>query len=417
MLPTSALAQEMETPAAGAPVEKTAKDVSKAADPTTAPTVAVTASTEDSVLPTKGDIAPQSGEGIAVYSSGPVAKVGDTEYDTLEEILGVMEPVEITLLDDVSEALAVYAATTINMDGHTISSDIAAYDSLTLKNGTVTGEITVDAVGGVFTMTAPADAAAAIDGGLNVVSGSCYISGAKIGVKGTLTFGGDDLVITGTEKAVELTSEAEPASKTFYGSTSVDGETTEEATFNTDTYKVSGGVAKKLTNKLSDNVTPPAQASVTLDSTERNVTAGETVTFTATYTGTGTLDAYIQKNGQDENVAVTLEKAEDGTYTVSAKIDAETPTRDYTLYVHEVNNSFVQAKATIHVTALTPVAEVNGKRYALLNNAFAAANDGDTVTMLANHTTDWDAVDAGDESTLAIVTKKLTLDFFCSAAG
>ena len=144
MLPTSALAQEMETPAAGAPVEKTAKDVSKAADPTTAPTVAVTASTEgsvpateDSVLPTKGDIAPQNGEGIAVYSSGPVAKVGDTEYETLNEILAGMEPVDITLLDDVSEPLAVYATTTINMDGHTISSDIEAYDSLTLTNGTV----------------------------------------------------------------------------------------------------------------------------------------------------------------------------------------------------------------------------------------------------------------------------------------
>ena len=417
MLPTSALAQEMETPAAGASVEAT-KGTPETTAPTTAPTVAVTASTEgsvpateDSVLPTKGDIAPQSGEGIAVYSSGPVAKVGDTEYETLNEILAGMEPVDITLLDDVSEPLAVYATTTINMDGHTISSDIEAYDSLTLTNGTVKGNITVDiSDDGAFTMTAPGNAEVAIDGGLKVNAGSCSIIGAKIGVKGTMSFDGDDLVITGTEKAVELTSAAEPASKTFYGSTSVDGETTEEATFDTDTYKVSGGVAKKLTNKLSDNVTPPAQASVTLDSTERNVTAGETVTFTATYTGTGTLDAYIQKNGQDENVAVTLEKAEDGTYTVSAKIDAETPTRDYTLYVHEVNNSSVQAKATIHVTALTPVAEVNGKRYALLNNAFAAANDGDTVTMLANHETDWDAVDAGDESTLAIVTKKLTLD-------
>ena len=429
MLPTSALAQEMETSAASAPVADT-KGAPKVTDPTAAPTTAGTTpadttptvaattpmestvpATADGTLAAEGKVAPQNGEGIAVYSSGPVAKVGDTEYDTLEEILGVMEPVEITLLDDVSEALAVYATTTINMDGHTISSDIEAYDSLTLTNGTVKGNITVDiSDDGAFTMTAPADAAAAIDGGLNVVSGSCSVSGAKIGVKGALTFDGDDLVITGTEKAVELTSEAEPASKTFYGSTSVDGETTEEATFDTDTYKVSGEVAKKLTNKLSDNVTPPAQASVTLDSTERNVTAGETVTFTATYTGTGTLDAYIQKNGQDENVAVTLEKAEDGTYTVSAKIGAETPTRDYTLYVCEVNNSFVQAKATIHVTALTPVAEVNGKRYALLNNAFAAANDGDTVTMLANHTTDWEAVNAGDESTLAIVTKKLTLD-------
>ena len=419
MLPTSALAQEMETPAAGASVEAT-KGTPETTAPTTAPTVAVTASTkgsvpatEDSVLSTEGDIAPQNGEGSAVYSNGYVAEINGTPYETLEEALdvalGETEPVEIALLSNVTEDIIIYAATTINMNSFSITGNIDATASLTLKNGTVVGNVTVD-TDGTFIMTAPGNAEVAIDGGLEVNAGSCSIIGAKIGVKGTMSFDGDDLVITGTEKAVELTSAAEPASKTFYGSTSVDGETTEKATFDTDTYKVSGGVAKKLTNKLSDNVTPPAQASVTLDSTERNVTAGETVTFTATYTGTGTLDAYIQKNGQDENVAVTLEKAEDGTYTVSAKIDAETPTRDYTLYVHEVNNSFVQAKATIHVTALTPVAEVNGKRYALLNNAFAAANDGDTVTMLANHTTDWDAVDAGDESTLAIVTKKLTLD-------
>ncbi len=413
MLPTSALAQEMETPAAGASVEAT-KGTPETTAPTTAPTVTVTASTEgsvpateDSVLSTEGDIAPQNGEGSAVYSNGYVAEINGTPYETLEEALDHVDEGEITLLDNISvEVLEIYGAT-INMNGHSITSAIEAYDSLTLKDGTVNGTVKVD--GGTFTLTA-AGAEVAINGELNVISGSCSVTGAKVGVKGTLYFDGTDMLITGTDKAVDLDKAAEPASKTFYGSTSVDGETTEEATFDTDTYKVSGGVAMKLTNKLSDNVTPPAQASVTLDSTEQNVTAGETVTFTATYTGTGTLDAYIQKNGQDENVAVTLERAEDGTYTVSAKIDAETPTRDYTLYVHEVNNSFVQAKATIHVTALTPVAEVNGKRYALLNNAFAAANDGDTVTMLANHTTDWEAVDAGDESTLAIVTKKLTLD-------
>ena len=37
-------------------------------------------------------------------------------------------------------------------------------------------------------------------------------------------------------------------------------------------------------------------------------------------------------------------------------------------------------------------------------------DNGDTVKLLANHETDWDAVNAGDESTLAVVTKELTLD-------
>ena len=56
-----------------------------------------------------------------------------------------------------------------------------------------------------------------------------------------------------------------------------------------------------------------------------------------------------------------------------------------------------------------PAAEVGGKIYSSLLIALNAAQDGDTVKLLANHVTDWSDVDAGD-STLAVVTKKLTLD-------
>lgn len=139
--------------------------------------------------------------------SDPVAKVGDTEYDTLQEILDDAAEVEITLLRNVDveeDGLTVYAATTINMDGFSITGDIEAYADLALMNGTVTGKVTVtvDATEGTFTMTAPADAAAAIDGGLEVNSGSCSVSGAQIGVKGTLYFGGTSMSISGTEKGV-----------------------------------------------------------------------------------------------------------------------------------------------------------------------------------------------------------------------
>ena len=67
-----------------------------------------------------------------------VAKVGDKEYETLDEILGEMEPCTITLLTDVTEDITVYAATTIEMEGFSITGDIDAADSLTLSNGTVT---------------------------------------------------------------------------------------------------------------------------------------------------------------------------------------------------------------------------------------------------------------------------------------
>lgn len=183
-----------------------------------------------------------------------VAESGGTQYETVQEILDNMEEGEITLLDSVTEDLTVYAATTIHMNGHSITGNIDATDSLTLNGGTVDGTVKVD--GGTLNMTAPSDAAAAIDGGLNVVSGSAFVSGAQVGVKGTLYFDGTDMLISGAVKAVELDSAAEPAAKTLYGSATVNGDTAAEAGFDTDTYKVGGEIAKKLTNKQVGSTTP-----------------------------------------------------------------------------------------------------------------------------------------------------------------
>ena len=317
-------------------------------------------------------------------SGNAVAEAGGKQYDTLDEILGDMEPVEITLLGNVTEDITVYAETTIHMNGFSITGDIDATDSLTLTNGTVTGKVTVtvDATEGTFTMTAPADADAAIDGGLNVVSGSCSVSGAKIGVNGTLFFGGTDMTITGTDKAVELTAAAEPSGKKFHGSTNVGGDTAEEATFDGSTYQVSGGVAKKLSYS---SVTPePSDPTLTLSPTEKTINAGKTATFTATYTGTGALNAYIQKNGIDDNFTVDCVKdsENENTYTISVETKAETFTGTYTLYVHEVENAFVQAEATINVIS-TVAKDDKDNYYPTIKDAIEQAQDGSTITVIA----------------------------------
>ena len=88
-----------------------------------------------------------------------VAESGGTQYETVQDILDNMEE-EITLLDSVTEGLTVYAPTTIHMNGHSITGNIDATDSLTLNGGTVDGTVTVNATGGTFTMTAPAEAEA-----------------------------------------------------------------------------------------------------------------------------------------------------------------------------------------------------------------------------------------------------------------
>ena len=344
-----------------------------------------------------------------------VAESGGTQYETVQEILNNMEEGEITLLDSVTEDLTVYAATTIHMNGHSITGNIDATDSLTLNGGTVDGTVKVD--GGTLNMTAPAEAEAAITGGLNVVSGSASVSGAKVGVKGTLYFDGKDMLISGAVKAVELDSAAEPAAKTLYGSATVNGDTAAEAGFDTDTYKVGGEIAKKLTNKQVGSTTPAAP-SLTLTETSKSLTAGKTAVFTANYTGTDTLNAYVQGNAVNGYFTISQKNNGDGTYTVSVKIDEETPGGTYTLFVHEVGNTSVQASATITVTGLQDAAEVNGKQYKSLPRALNAAQDGDTVKLLANHVTDADALNALGEdftfeqyaSIVPVVTKTLTLD-------
>ena len=344
-----------------------------------------------------------------------VAESGGTQYETVQEILDNMEEGEITLLDSVTEDLTVYAATTIHMNGHSITGNIDATDSLTLNGGTVDGTVKVD--GGTLNMTAPSDAAAAIDGGLNVVSGSASVSGAKVGVKGTLYFDGKDMLISGAVKAVELDSAAKPAAKTLYGSATVNGDTAAEAGFDTDTYKVGGEIAKKLTNKQVGSTTPAAP-SLTLTETSKSLTAGKTAMFTANYTGTDTLNAYVQDNAVNGYFTISQKNNGDGTYTVSVKIDEETPGGTYTLFVHEVGNTSVQASATITVIGLPDAAEVNGKQYKSLPRALNAAQDGDTVKLLADHVTDADALNALGEdftfeqyaSIVPVVTKTLTLD-------
>ena len=336
-----------------------------------------------------------------------VAESGGTQYETVQEILENVEEGEITLLDSVTENLTVYAATTIHMNGHSITGNIDATDSLTLNGGTVDGTVKVD--GGTLNMTAPSDAAAAIDGGLNVVSGSAFVSGAQVGVKGTLYFDGTDMLISGAVKAVELDSAAEPAAKTLYGSATVNGDTAAEAGFDTDTYKVGGEIAKKLTNKQVGSTTPAAP-SLTLTETSKSLTAGKTAVFTANYTGTDTLNAYVQGSAVNGYFTISQKNNGDGTYTVSVKIDEETPGGTYTLFVHELGNTSVQASATITVTGLPDAAEVNGKQYKSLPAALNAAQDGDTVKLLADHTTNWSDVEAGEYATLAVVKKTLTLD-------
>ena len=104
----------------------------------------------------------------------------------------------------------------------------------------------------------------------------------------------------------------------------------------------------------------------------------------------------------DENTAIS----EPGTYYVYAKTG-------------ETKNYKEERSATVELTVNEPVVEAasvtkadgtDGGTYESLPAALNAAQDGDTVKLLSNHTTNWSDVEASDLSTLAVVTKRLTLE-------
>lgn len=159
-------------------------------------------------------------------------------------------------------------------------------------------------------MTAPTDAEAAIEGDLDVgSSSSCIIRGAKIGVKGTLSFKGTNLLITGTEKAVELKKAATLGEGiTLYGSSEVDGGAVKETqllgivdqsgnekyTYGVDYDEI---VAKKLTNQQDMAVDSNGTYYTTIKDDVENALDGSTVTIIATGTSLSLPDdLYADKN-------------------------------------------------------------------------------------------------------------------------
>uniref|UniRef100_UPI003FEF83E5 MBG domain-containing protein n=1 Tax=Gemmiger formicilis TaxID=745368 RepID=UPI003FEF83E5 len=103
----------------------------------------------------------------------------------------------------------------------------------------------------------------------------------------------------------------------------------------------------------------------------------------------------------DENTAI----GKPGTYYVYAKTGE---TKNY----EEERSATAELTVNEAVVEAASVTKADGTvsgTYKTLPAALDAAQDGDTVKLLANHTTNWDNVDAGDEQ-MAVVRKTLTLD-------
>ena len=127
----------------------------------------------------------------------------------------------------------------------------------------------------------------------------------------------------------------------------------------------------------------------------------QTLAGTSEYEGSDVIPAI------DENTAInSLDEEGNNTYYLYAKTAA---TKNYNEGLSNVVELTVN-EAVVEAASVTRADGTDGGTYESLPAALNAAQDGDTVKLLANHTTNWSDVEAGEYSTLAVVKKTLMLE-------
>lgn len=331
-------------------------------------------------------------------------------YNTLNEAIAAAyeadndTPLTVTLLNDVAELnnsnSSPRSSATIEMGGKSLGYLWFLNKTLTLKNGVIQGHTHLRSGGGLV-LTAPAGAAAAIDGSLNIAyisgegSGTAKVSGAKIGVKGTLSVensAAGAVVISGSDKAVDLSKEATLFGCRLYGSTEENGSPDTVAVYDADqkTYTVNGVTAKTLVSG------PTAVVAVTPGDT-LSVMAGEAQEYTAQFTaegvvtgsvkGLGDLQATVE-NGDANGITVNVaENAADGTWKVTVQTAESTPLGTYTLNLSSAVDGAVSGSVQFKVSETKYAASVGEQNYRSLSAAVEAAKKTNgTVTLLDNVT-------------------------------
>lgn len=301
----------------------------------------------------------------AIFAANdPVAKIGSTEYETLEDAFEAAfgEAVTIKLLNNavLQAGIDIYTALTIDMQGHSISAvnddiliDIATSpgDKVVFKNGVLNVNLSVTDAD--TTITAPAGADFAVNGTVYVNDGSASlkISGARVGINGTFKTYSPDIDISGTVRAVDLSEEitllGSNRSNKIVGAAEIGG-TMSDVTFENGTYMVGNEPAKQI--KIEEAGAEPAKPSPTILTNNVKIYAGQEGKFDISFDGTEKLNAYVQKNGLNDNITTTLSE-DQKTVTVSVSKDFTPKDPDkidigetFTLYVHVVGDALRQAK-------------------------------------------------------------------------
>ncbi|MBC8596415.1 stalk domain-containing protein [Qingrenia yutianensis] len=310
----------------------------------------------------------------AIFAAdNPVAKIGSTEYETLEDAFEAAfgEAVTIKLLNNavLQAGVDIYTALTIDMQGHSISAvnddiliDIATSpgDKVVFKNGVLNVNLSVTDAD--TTITAPDGEDFAVNGTVYVddESASLKISGARVGINGTFKTSSPDIDISGTIRAVDLAEEITllggNSSNKIVGAAEIGG-TLSDVQYTPDeygygTYMVGDTPAKQI--KIEEAGDEPAKPSPTVSPEGVKIYTGQEGTFNITFDSDEKLEAYVQKNGLDDITATLSEDQKTVTVSVSKDYVPKDPDKidigeTFTLYVHVVGDALRQAKTEFTV--------------------------------------------------------------------
>mgnify|MGYP004485686013 CR=1 FL=1 len=375
-----------------------------------------------------------------------VAKIGSTKYETLADAVRLAAKGKtIKLLDDLdisATGLMVAANKTITLDlnGHTLKAantntgNIKVLGKLTLcdstdtaKNGTGTGKVLTDTPyiynkqdkvliaamdGGTFTMESGLiDTASSIADNAN--DGQFAVSVQNEHADATVIINGGHI------KAGWYAVAGNGTDVNYNGNITVNGGILESVADYAIYHPHAG------TTTVNGGVIFGAAGGISINRGKLIVNDG-----TITSKGTGTTGNWGDGTGNQQAAAINVNAAYEATAVEikGGKITAEkdaillTNGRDGTVAVSggtfssEVKpeycaEGFVPARNTEDGTygvKAAPVAKIGTVEYATLNEAFAAAKDGDTITIARNFTTDETKTTAADRAT---VKANVTLDF------
>ena len=359
---------------------------------------------------------------VKVPSADPVvAKIGDTEYKTLQAAIDAAKSKEtVMLVSNTRENVSIAKRLTLDLNGYTLNggtergkaalyinnNSVTVKDSSESQTGTIMREDTAEnsGISSYYVIDIQGE-----NGFLNFMAGNVKNDSGIVGVKGaSLVRVGNDSVKASpvlTIRGGKFTQNNFIAIKVDRGTLHMlDGEVNSANSYAIENWwnaninggTVNGGAASWTYSGGANSSLKITGGTINGNVTSVNYGNAEDKKATVSITG-GTVTGELDTRSYDPETGelTGIDDAEKATIEVTGGTFSNEIPRDYCAAgLASSKNS----DGTYTVKDITYVAEVGGVKYETVNAAIAAANNGDTVTLLSDTTED------------VLINKSITLD-------